>query len=345
MRYEDYTALDFIQDDFFIKWVLHEDEEAGLFWKKWMEINPHKREELLVAKEFINRVSYEKPLSMPEKDFTRIHENLIRFSDQHAIREQGRWNIRVSVISWSVAASVLIFVFSMLIFIKRENTPTAEVAIEMQSIITPKAGRRPVKLPDGTMVKLNGNSKINFPREFKSDYREIWLEGEAFFEVVSDSTKPFIIRSEDFTVEVVGTSFNYRAIGSEHQKKVAVVSGKVKVKSPGLEPLLLTPDLMAVYDSKTKGLVAMKFDVKSVTSWKDGILYFNRMPLRAVFNQLENWYDVHIEVSPEISLKDIYSGEYQNETLQNVLYGIGYTSGFDYSINGKQVTIYKNGNE
>jgi transmembrane sensor len=343
MRYEDYSALDFIKDDFFIRWVLHEDEEAALFWEKWLDIHPQKRDELQLAKDFLSRLSYENQHSMQERQFAGIHENLIRFSNQQAITEQNRWKSRAAVISWSVAATALIFVFSLLIIFNKDSSssPSPEVIIEAQSISTPKAGRRPVKLPDGTMVRLNGNSKINFPREFTGGQREVWLEGEAFFEVAPDSTKPFIIRSDDFMVEVLGTSFNYRSIGDEHQKRVAVVTGKVKVKAAGHKPLLLTPELMAVYDVRSNALTAQKFDVKSVTSWKDGILYFHRAPLKVVFNQLENWYDVQIEVSPEVSLKDIYSGEYQNETLQNVLYGIGYTSGFEYVIKGKEVKIYK----
>lgn len=341
MRYSDYTAFDFIQDDFFIKWVIHDDDEAAVFWKKWLEINPHKHGELQLAKDFLSRVSYEETHKMNESEFARIHENILRFNDQQSIRDQNRWKRVLAKVSWSVAAAILVFVSSLLIFLEKEGTPIMIPVIETQTISTPKSGKRPVKLPDGSMVRLNGNSNITFPKEFFGNEREVWLDGEAFFEVAPDSTKPFIIRSEDFTVEVLGTSFNYRSFNEEQLKKVAVVTGKVKVMIPENEPLLITPELMAVYDIRSNKIVTERFDVKFETSWKDGILYFHRSPLDFVFDQLENWYDVNIEVSPEVSLKDLYSGEYQNETLQNVLFGIGYTSGFNYSINGKQVKIFK----
>ncbi len=221
----------------------------------------------------------------------------------------------------------------------REASPVAEQEIAYVTRETPSGVKTTIKLPDGSTVKLNSNTSLRFPRQFEPDLRKVYLNGEAFFEVVQDKSAPFIIESQNLETQVLGTSFNVRAFENESQVKVAVVSGLVKVQPEAIPAQYLEPEQMAIYDREKHLLDQMEFDYRLEIGWKEGLLYFQDMPIEEVFRTLENWYGVTIEVKNDRLLEGTYSGEYQNESLDNVLAGIGYASGFNFSIEDKVVTL------
>jgi ferric-dicitrate binding protein FerR (iron transport regulator) len=196
-------------------------------------------------------------------------------------------------------------------------------------------------LPDSSIVKLNAGSELRYPAQFESNSRKVFLKGEAFFEIKRNTTQPFVISTGEIETQVLGTSFNIRAYQTETINKVAVVSGLVKVITTNGLSFLVEPEHMAVYEKEEKSLRTQLYDEKKEIGWKDNILYFDKIPLREVFSTLEVWYDVNINADNTISLNETYSGEFHNETLRNVLEGIGYTSGFSFTMDGKQVKIFK----
>src|SRR5690606_5078196 len=163
-------------------------------------------------------------------------------------------------------------------------------------------------LPDGTQVKLNSSSSIKYPEQFSEDLREVFLKGEAFFEVKHDQQRPFIVHSGDLKIQVLGTSFNVRDYGDETETRVALVTGKVRIdpQSDTSSSLVLEPAQMAVFNRENRSLQKKPFDFKTEIGWKEGVLIFSNTTLAEAFDKIERWYGVEIKCDDDILLTDIY---------------------------------------
>lgn len=339
MDYKNYSVHDFIKDEFFFKWVLHPDPNTDHFWKKWMDAHPEKQETVNQARAFIERLNYKDNFAMSDAAYTRIFGSMMRHKKQQDIMYKDRVASRRKIGWYAAAAAILLVLASSAFFVYdyRENELPVYAAKVTKNV--PLGSKLAITLSDGTQVKLNAGSSISYPEAFESHHREVYLKGEAFFEVTKDKTRPFVIHSNGLTTTVLGTSFNIRSYGEE-ETRVAVVSGLVEVTTAEGRSSFLHPESMAIY-KPGESLDIRPFEPKKEIGWKDGWLFFDKMPLRQVFSTLESWYGVEIKVKGDISLEEPYSGEYQHENLENVLIGIGFTSGFTFALKGKQVEIIK----
>ncbi|MBR9777852.1 MAG: DUF4974 domain-containing protein [Cytophagales bacterium] len=195
-------------------------------------------------------------------------------------------------------------------------------------------------LPDKSKVLVNSNSKIKFPTSFEKNSREVYLEGEAFFEVKKDSDRPFFVFSGELTTEVLGTSFN---INSRLERtKIALLEGKVKVKN-GTEEAFLSPGEMVDDGFNGSGkLEVTSFIYAKEMGWKDGHIKFRKKPLKAILQQLEDWYGVKFEHEKNINLDRTVTGTFQNDNLDNLLSGLGFTMNFNHTIDNKYVKLNSN---
>jgi transmembrane sensor len=223
---------------------------------------------------------------------------------------------------------------------QEESTPTEVAMIEKSNI----EGRKTTfNLPDGTIVKLNSSSKLQFPKYFDKDKREVTLEGEAFFEVTKNKEKPFIIKSGSITTTVLGTSFNVNAYPSSDQIQVAVVTGKVKVETDvqgiNKETVFLEPNKKAVYKRANGLLTTTSFLIEEDIAWKDGVIIFKNAEALDVIQKLEEWYGVEITIENKSPKKWNLSAKFENENLEHVLKVIGHQIGFKFKIKEKKVTI------
>ena len=328
MKYQDYTFLDFLQDDYFKQWVLKPDTESDLFWNSWLEMDHPNKQKMLKAKKIIKGIGYQNYHKIDKADVNHLHENIIRFNQFHRL-ENYDLNRDMKPAYWIAAAVSAILVISAAIFIQFnvDDAPLVP-SITYNTSETIPGVKQTIKLPDGTLVKLNAESVIRYPSEFSADRRVVELTGEAFFEVEEDTSRPFIIESAGFSTRVLGTSFNIQTYPGE-QQKVAVVTGLVQVTTTTGATALINPDQMLAIDRETSNFQFLEFDYAQEIGWKDGILRFEDQPLEDVFRKLERWYGVEISCQNAELLDDTYKGEFKNESLDNVLKGIGYTS--DYS--------------
>lgn len=158
-----------------------------------------------------------------------------------------------------------------------------------------------IMLSDGTLVELHAGSKLQYPRAFNGATREVYLEGEAFFEVTKDKKHPFIIHTSKADTRVVGTSFNVLAYPNQSKHEVAVITGKVAVS--GLQTkkqVLLVPGQKVVIDNHENQLKTYSnIPIAKISSWRNGILNFDDSRLRDVIEIIENHYDIKITVEGE----------------------------------------------
>lgn len=181
---------------------------------------------------------------------------------------------------------------------------SGDTAVRMNRLVVPRGGEYNVVLADGTMVYLNAESELYYPVAFGGELREVELKGEAYFKVVKDEEKPFIVKTEEMSVQVWGTEFNVNTQREQQFYATTLVSGKVEVQVPGHESYFLEPSQQLRLDSRTAEVSCIKVNTLPYTAWKDGKFVFNHERMEEVTAKLEKWYDVEFRY-PDEALKDV----------------------------------------
>lgn len=206
----------------------------------------------------------------------------------------------------------------------------------------PKGQKMKIFLPDGSIVWLNAASTLRYPERFNGNQRNVYLEGEAFFEIEEDPEKPFIVQTSLLEVTALGTSFNVRNYDFEEEVQVALNTGKVLVRKGGKnkEQLMLVPGQGAFYNKTAEVIEKQRIDPEKVFLWKDGIICFKDASFSEVIDRLSRWYGVEFEIQNYEGQQWSYTGNFEeNEYLSNVLKSISFTKGFEYEIDQNKVCI------
>ena len=200
------------------------------------------------------------------------------------------------------------------------------------SVDADRGQKSKLTLPDGTRVWLNSESKIQFSTEGFLANRQVKLNGEAYFDVQHNDKKPFVVVTNDYNIEVLGTEFNVMAYEDLERTETALVEGKVKIKKGGKE-LDLKPGQKAVFEANRLSINTI--DVEIASSWKRNELRYDAISFRELVFSLERWYDVQISLA-DTRLYDVkYSGVFKNdETIEEVLEALKYTTSINYKKKG-----------
>jgi len=260
----------------------------------------------------------------------------------------------------TAAAAILFFWFNIQ---TNENTGLKTIG---NAISTKTGDKASVILPDGSKVWLNGDSKITYVGEFGNKTREVYLTGEAFFDVAKDKTKPFIIHTRTINLKVLGTAFNVRSYENEKETETALVHGSLEVTlrdrpeqkiilKPGEKLLVKNTTADTTLNSKIPKheeetpiavLTNMRYygaDSSSVeTSWTKDRLVFNNEPLDKIALNLERWFNVRVVILNESLKKEKYTASIEEgDKLKDFLEALKLAEGFHfkYSIKNNEVVI------
>ena len=181
----------------------------------------------------------------------------------------------------------------------------------MQTITVPAGQRVNIMLPDGSNVWLNARTTLRYPFAFRSDRREVELDGEAYFDVAKDKKHPFIVETSKAKVEVQGTQFNVDAYADRDEFETTLMSGRVKVTSRAnpLDRQTLAPD-SKVYLEKGRLKVAPVDDYNPYR-WKEGLICFRNETFRNIMKDFEKYYGITIHVENEQVLRYFYTGKFR----------------------------------
>jgi len=248
-------------------------------------------------------------------------------------------------------------------------------------VITAKGQKSQIILSDGTRVWLNAETVLRYPAAFNEGQREVSLEGEAYFEVQKKRNRvPFVVKTKEIDIEVLGTCFNVMAYSDEETVEATVVEGSICVLKKGKEPsedqnVLLKTNQKATLIKKGSHvilseveldkpalvknvpttstiplieeeqiLVSPKVDVELHTAWKDDLLVFQSETLENITYRLERWYDVRIHIEDEELKQYRYTGKFAHkETLNQVLEILSLTTPIDYTFEQNDLYIKKKG--
>lgn len=208
-------------------------------------------------------------------------------------------------------------------------------------LVIPKCGEYRLRLADGSLVIMNSESRLRFPVEFTGDKREVYLEGEACFEVTQDREKPFIVHTTKADIRVLGTIFNVSAYSGEISTEVTLVNGKVQVRAGNVEKMLV-PDQQFVLNNKTTEIEIREVDAQDYIAWTDGLFRFDAMPLEQLMIRLGRWYDITCEFK-DASLRNVrFTGGFRKyDDIRHIASMIGEITNVAFKVDGNKVIIDK----
>jgi len=332
-------------------------EVLEALWKKTNE-QTVKNIEQAFDKHLLRLNSQVEPINN-QQESRQIETNLLESSHVKSAKNYKKlWWLSVA------AASIL----SVWVLLSASNNNEKTSPQSADNIISTKPGfKASVSLPDGSKVWLNGDSKINYNGDFQGKTREVYLSGEAFFDIAKDKTRPFIIHTRTINLKVLGTAFNVRSYDNDKETETALVHGSVEITlrnnpdkkivlKPGEKLLVknfpvdsaLKVDKFLINEEEQPIAVLTKMhyygqDSSSVeTSWTKNQLVFYNERLDKIALNLERWFKVKVFIKHEDLKKGKYTAKIEEaDKLEEVLEALKMAEGFHYSIKNNEVTIWR----
>jgi len=316
--------------------------EDQLALRQWLNASQSNKEEF-------QKINLAFQLISPKEEKahqSEVYAHLVKRieSDSHRSDKKNR-NSR-SIKYWSSIAAAIVFLFSVSVVFYQITKPDRIQKQKTEALIVksnPAGQKLKVFLPDGSIVWLNSASDLSYEKEFDDSTRNLYLKGEAYFEVIKDAKRPFVVHTGDLATTAIGTSFNIEAFDT-NKITVSLTSGSVNVESniPNKEPvsIRLSPGEGVLFDvNATQEIKKIPIDINGVRLWKDGILKLSDASLKETVTVLERWYGVKIEIIHSSSRHWKVNGVFDNEYLENVLNSLSFSQGFEYSMTGNNVQI------
>ncbi len=220
---------------------------------------------------------------------------------------------------------------------KADRSLTSKSEVAYNKISTPNGGKYMLILEDGTKIWLNSASSLRFPVAFKGDTRNVELTGEAYFEVARNTQKPFLVRSRDTDVKVLGTHFNISSYENEPVVKTTLLEGSVEVSKDKQKVLLKPGSQAGVSNAGIK--VIENADAELALAWKNGFFQFEDAKLGTIMKQLSRWYDVDFEYSADLPDEEFTGIVSQNVKISKVLEMLEQGGGVAFRIEGRKITV------
>ena len=213
---------------------------------------------------------------------------------------------------------------------------------EYNKLLVPRGAEYYLELSDGTKVWVNSETIIRYPVLFGKRNRRIEVIGEAYFEVATDSLRPFVVSSAEHSVIVYGTSFNIKSYPEESTITTTLVEGKVKVlaKNGDTKEEFLSPGFQSVYRKNSSDFSKHPVNIKCFTSWKDGRFYFRKMPLEKMMKILGRWYDVEFVFNKEEDKSIRFNGNLKRyDNIQTILNQLKQTNELTFTAYAKKIYV------
>ena len=231
----------------------------------------------------------------------------------------------------------------------------------VNEVVTKRGSKSSIKLPDGTIVRLNTDSRLTYLNFTAGKNREVTLIGEAYFDVAHDSSRPFIIHTGKINIKVLGTSFNVRNYPQDKELETSLIKGKIEVslesRPEDIITLKPTEKLIIAKEqdelataTKVKSSIDKKVDLTSITylrhdslvaetSWLNDKMVFVNQPLDKIAIELERKYAITVSFKDEKVKKYRYTGVFENVSLEKVFQLIKYSKNINYKIDDKNIVI------
>lgn len=299
--------------------------------------------------------------SVKTEDIDSSIERVLKKIDHPGIRNINRpakvGRIRRTI---SIAAAAIVLIVAGYYLWNNGNEPSSKGIASVKS--TKKGTKSTLTLPDGTKVWINSDSKIIYDELFDQSTRVVELSGEAFFDVAHDKKRPFIVRTKNIDVKVLGTVFNVRAYPAERNTQATLLSGSIEMhlKTQKDRVILLKPNEKIVvknFNTVQKKVGDINLEEPEIiltkviqnptdsstveTRWVKNTIVFSNDELKNIAHTLEQWYGYKINITDKKLKEKRLSGVFENKSISEVLEALKLVAEFDYRMVGDTITIIK----
>lgn len=335
-----YTVEELMSDDSFLNYCLHNHTTDKEFWDKQIALYADQQAVFTEARYMIGMLFGKLDEEEINRQIEKVKQQIrTGFASMPAApgpgTEQEVFVVEVDgpvttvtkskrkYVLYGLAACMLT-VLSVYLFRNELHSDAPTKIIASPVIYSSGMGeRKNVVLPDGSAVILNSNSSVSFTDDFNTLKRELILKGEAFFQVAKDPTRPFIVHSGDFSTTALGTAFYVHAGGVCNTYEVDLIEGKVQlgntVNAASPQNAVLLPGQSGRWEQEGASFSGSNCDTMALRQWVLGRLSFRKMPAVKVFSLLAQWYSVNISAIDNKWDDILLTGDYSNESLENVL--------------------------
>lgn len=229
---------------------------------------------------------------------------------------------------YKISAAVLLFLAGWVCFYQyRKHSVSTDQNIIFRYEYTGTGEMKQLKLPDGTLVFLNNNSELKYPAHFLKANRQVYIKGEAYFEVAQNAAKPFIVHSGSLKTKVLGTAFNVNAYPHDKMVQITVITGKIAVgtedEADRSTRILTKNEQLTFHGSDKKINSPIQVNATEFSSWKSGKLTFYRCPMEEVIRVLHRAYGTNMKLkNPALNSCEITGHFDRNQGLNDVLKAI-----------------------
>jgi len=245
------------------------------------------------------------------------------------------FRIRLQKFYMHAAAILLLPLLLYSIYSTLFNAPATEVSSSVE-IFSPQGARTRFHLPDGTQGWLNSGSSLKYATNFLNN-RNVQLTGEAWFEVVHNENKSFVVSTASLDVRVLGTKFNVAAFPEEKVVEVVLQEGKVEVNgNDKLFTAEMKPNEQFTYNKELQTSTIQTVNADQFSAWKDGLLVFRNEPLAEVLKRIGRWYNIEFVLTDPELAKFRYRATFHEEPIEEVIRLISLTVPIEYSFDNKQ---------
>jgi transmembrane sensor len=317
--YSHFKESDFLSDAYFQEWVYAPTPETEQFWQQVIQTFPQQKTTILQAHLYLRNITFQQQQPSEEVVAASLEKHLKMVQ---ALQEQAvvpTENIRPALFSvrnlLKVAAIVggaVLLTYSYFFYQDKYNRQVAQTGFgEMRHVL----------LPDGSGVDLNGNSSISYKKEWKSGQpREVWLNGEAFFDVVHLPSGKFLVHTKDLTVTVLGTVFDIRQRRSKTE--VVLQSGKIKLSfnNGTSQEMLMKPGEIVTYNDAAQKIESAPIAAEKFSAWKKHQLILTNPSVADILAYLEDNFGRNIIVEDKQLTKRSINGPILLNTLDDALF-------------------------
>ena len=335
MKFENFSSQDFINNDFFVSWVLRPDEEKNAYWEIFIGLHPEKYQEIMKAKSLVLAVK-DAPQYLPnDSQISLMWKKIISETDieEGKIILPNKSLIEKRIFTW-LAAAMIVMIGSFFFFKEKVSQlatlPVYERLVKYENIKLLERTNNSDKLqkvflPDGSFVMLGLGGSVSYPPKF-GQIRKVFLKGNGFFEVKKNPQSPFIVYAGQVVTKVIGTSFWIKQFDNKDQVEVVVKTGCVAVSSVNsikqafskLDPkFLLVANQRAVYSKSENSLTRMLVDNPSPISKikiEEEYIYLDK-PIVEIFEDLKVAYNIDLMYDKEAFKNCLINTRFTDETF------------------------------
>ncbi|MBS1745869.1 MAG: DUF4974 domain-containing protein [Bacteroidetes bacterium] len=342
-----------IIDDTFINYCLQKNIDDFNYWQVFQEVNPDEAVTIAEAKEMVLALIA-----------ATSHNNQTEKNNFSIVRK-GWFGVKRFLPYAALIAGILLVSYFAYISFSGKNQSLTVAKNEVKgkvSFLTINREMKTIVLKDGSKVTLDAGSQLTVADNFGKLSRDVYLDGEAVFDVTHNANLPFIVHTAFYNVKVLGTLFNVKAYKNEKRSETSLLRGKVVIILKDNKRISLTPNNKVVFtidenhntNSENKAEVAADsvITIKPIsinktdnsvieTAWTQGRLEINNESFEQFKGRLERWYDVKITLTDEEVASYNFTATFEGEPIDKVLQALQYSYHFNYKIDGKNITISK----